>query len=209
MFRPLVRFVTDSRRLASVDTEILRLLPILHKQVFSIDSVILDLGANRGDFSKWALKRGANVYAFEPNGVAVKYIAKRLGNDSRFHLLQMAVSNSNGIQDFFVHPNSKLDPIGYSIRSSLKQMEQGFYSVNKCLVINILDLFTIFTKIDLIKIDVEGAEKEIWPILRNHWHQINYLLLEVHDGANPSLRQEMNKFIQDHKLESRWSVQWN
>jgi hypothetical protein len=88
-------------------------------------------------------------------------------------------------------------------------MEQGFYSVNKCLVINILDLFTIFTKIDLIKIDVEGAEKEIWPILRNHWHQINYLLLEVHDGANPSLRQEMNKFIQDHKLESRWSVQWN
>ena len=69
--------------------------------------------------------------------------------------------------------------------------------------------FTIFTKIDLIKIDVEGAEKEIWPILRNHWHQINYLLLEVHDGANPSLRQEMNKFIQDHKLESRWSVQWN
>jgi FkbM family methyltransferase len=207
--RPLVRFITDARRYFLIDKHILQLLPLLHNQRNLDNDVILDLGANRGDFSKWALRKGAHVYAFEPNGIATKYLAKRLLSYPKLHLLQAAVSNRNGIEEFFLHPNSEKDPLGYSIRGSLKQMEDDFKPSNSCLVLNLSDLLNVFPRVKVIKIDVEGAELEIWPILRERWSQIEFLLVEVHDSINPGLRTEMTEFIKSKKLDSKWSIQWN
>ena len=44
--------------------------------------------------------------------------------------------------------------------------------------------------IDLIKLDVEGAETEIIHDIRNHLHSINTIILEFHTSKLPSKRIE-------------------
>jgi len=207
--RPFVKLFTDARRVFIIDKHVSLLLPALYNQKNLDDEVILDLGANRGDFSKWSLKRGAHVYAFEPNRIAMHYLTKRLSSYPKLHLFQAAVSNETCIQKLFFHPDSDRDPLGYSIRGSLKEMEKDFYSGTSCFVFNLSELLKVFPKVKVTKIDIEGAELEIWPILKEHWSQIEFLMVEVHDKVNPNLRGDILEFIKINKLESRWTVQWN
>ena len=83
------------------------------------NSLILDLGANRGDFSKWALDQGASVIAFEPDKDAYLQLIKRLNKFENFFPLNSAVSNKTALSKFYFHKNKKIDPIGFSISSSL------------------------------------------------------------------------------------------
>ena len=70
------------------------------------------------------------------------------------------------------------------------------------------ELISKYSEIYLIKIDIEGAESDIWPILVENSEKFKYLLVEIHDHINPLLRKEMNKFINEKKLQGKWFCDW-
>jgi FkbM family methyltransferase len=173
------------------------------------NSVIIDLGANRGDFSDWALKQGAYVIAIEPDKKAFIYLVKRLGNKENFFPINAAVADTTGIKKLYYHINRSSDPLGHSISSSLHSskinVDQNKYE--EVLVLNLLEnLFEM--KIKLLKIDIEGGEIFIWEILKSKYKNIELLLMETHEVSGSEFRATASDFILKEKLDQNWKLDW-
>ena len=71
ILRSVYRPIRNRKNLKFINSEVLKRfgnLNLIHLK----NSLVLDLGANRGDFSKWALDQGATVIAFEPDKIVVR-----------------------------------------------------------------------------------------------------------------------------------------
>jgi hypothetical protein len=66
----------------------------------------------------------------------------------------------------------------------------------------------MFETIELLKIDIEGAETLLWPEIKVNFKKIKYLLIELHDSVNPSLRLEVESFINKNDLSESWKSDW-
>ena len=208
ILRSVYRPVRNRKNLKFINSEVLKRFDKLHQTQLK-NSLILDLGANRGDFSKWALDQGATVIAFEPDKDAYLQLIKRLNKFENFFPLNSAVSNKTGLGKFYFHKNKKIDPIGFSISSSLLEnkpnIDDSFF--NSVLCIN-LEVLIKELSIKLIKIDIEGAEALIWPTIKQNYQNIEYLLLEIHKTIDKDLTSEIKLFIEQNGLQNKWRTDW-
>ena len=208
LLRSVYRPIRNRKNLKFIESEVLKRFDNLHGTQLK-NSLILDLGANRGDFSKWALDQGASVIAFEPDKDAYLQLIKRLNKFENFFPLNSAVSNKTGLSKFYFHKNKKIDPIGFSISSSLLEekanIDNSFF--NSVLCIN-LEVLIKELPIKLIKIDIEGAEALIWPAIKQNHQNIEYLLLEIHKTINKDLISEIELFIKENSLQNKWRTDW-
>jgi FkbM family methyltransferase len=208
ILRSVYRPIRNKKNLKFIDTEIFKRFSNLN--VIDLkNSLILDLGANRGDFSKWALGQGATVIAFEPDKDAYLQLVKRLNKFENFFPLNSAVSDKTGLSKFYYHKDKKVDPIGFSISSSLVEekanIDNSFFNPVLC-----IDLEVIVKElpIKLLKIDIEGAELLIWPAIKHNYQNIEYLLLEIHRTINKDLTTEIELFIKQNGLQNKWRTDW-
>ena len=206
--RPLVHSFRDKKRVESVGKDVARLLPMLANYEFNDDDVVIDLGANRGDFSIWSLRKGAFVIGFEPHPEAFDYYTRRTKSIKKIIRMQVAISNKTELGQIYVHPHSGEDQLGFSIRASTKVEKLGFIPYSRALSINIDEIFNSIEKITLLKVDIEGSEFEIWPSIAENADKIMFLLMEIHDAMNPLLRQQIEKFIENRGLSKRWTASW-
>ena len=208
LLRSIYRPVRNRKNLKFINSEVLKRFDNLNVIQLK-NSLILDLGANRGDFSKWALDQGATVIAFEPDKDAYLQLIKRLNKFENFFPLNSAISNKTGLEKFYFHKNKKIDPIGFSISSSLLEdkpnIDNSFF--NYVLCIN-LEVLIKELSIKLMKIDIEGAEALIWPAIKQNHQNIEYLLLEIHKTINKDLISEIELFIEQNGLQNKWRTDW-
>ena len=208
ILRSFYRPIRNRKNLKFINSEVLKRFDNLNLIQLK-NSLILDLGANRGDFSKWALDRGATVIAFEPDKDAYLQLIKRLNRFENFFPLNSAISNKTGLGKFYFHKNKKIDPIGFSISSSLledkKNIDNSFF--NSVLCMN-LEIIVKELPIKLMKIDIEGAEALIWPTIKQNYQNIEYLLLEIHKTINKDLTSEIELFIEKNGLQNKWRTDW-
>ena len=208
ILRSVYRPIRNKKNLKFIDTEIFKRFSNLNVIELK-NSLILDLGANRGDFSKWALGQGATVIAFEPDKDAYLQLVKRLNKFENLFPLNLAVSNKTGLSKFYYHKDKKIDPIGFSISSSLVEekanIDNSFFNPVLC-----IDLEVIVKElpIKLLKIDIEGAESLIWPAVKQNYQNIDYLLLEIHNTINKDLSSEIELFIEQNGLQNKWRTDW-
>ena len=208
LLRSIYRPVRNRKNLKFINSEVLKRFDNLNVIQLK-NSLILDLGANRGDFSKWALDQGASVIAFEPDKDAYLQLIKRLNKFENFFPLNSAVSNKTALSKFYFHKNKKIDPIGFSISSSLLEekanIDNSFFNSVLC-----IDLEVLIKElpIKLIKIDIEGAEALIWPAIKQNYQNIEYLLLEIHKTINKDLTSEIELFIKQNSLQNKWRTDW-
>ena len=208
ILRSVYRPIRNKKNLKFIDTEIFKRFSNLNVIELK-NSLILDLGANRGDFSEWALGQGATVIAFEPDKDAYLQLVKRLNKFENFFPLNSAVSNETGLSKFYYHKDKKIDPIGFSISSSLVEekanIDNSFFNPVLC-----IDLEVIVKElpIKLLKIDIEGAESLIWPAIKQNYRNIEYLLLEIHSTINKDLTSEIELFIMQNGLQNKWRTDW-
>ena len=208
ILRSVYRPIRNKKNLKFIDKEIVKRFSNLN-MIELKNSLILDLGANRGDFSKWALGQGATVIAFEPDKDAYLQLVKRLNKFENFFPLNLAVSNKTGLSKFYYHKDKKIDPIGFSISSSLVEekanIDNSFFNSVLC-----IDLEVIVKElpIKLLKIDIEGAESLIWPAVKQNYQNIEYLLLEIHSTINKDLTSEIKLFIKQKGLQNKWRTDW-
>jgi len=140
---------------------------------------IADIGANIGLFSlkAWSLWPHARIVAFEPNPVTLQYTRKNL-DSTNVELLPFGVSDVAGKATIHQHEKSTM--------ASTEMSESGD--------IQIVSLEDVVNKlggqIDLLKIDCEGAE---WDIFRSPSMQsVRNVRMEYHLVNNKTLTEMMD-----------------
>ena len=120
------------------------------------DDIVFDVGAHIGFFSYYAKQKGAKeVYAFEPNPYVFEILKKHaeLWSD-KIKPFEIALYSSDGFQDLSIpHPLagwSTLRDVECSQKVRIKTMTLD----------NFVKEYKI-ERVDFIKIDAEGAEREI------------------------------------------------
>lgn len=142
--------------------------------------VILDIGANIGIYSLYALfnNKMAKIYAFEPeedNFNQIKDNVKINNVQGKIVPFKLAISNKSGIISFFKDPQTSR---GHSM----------FFHKGEETKVEAIKLEDIFLKLkidkcDILKIDIEGAEYDVLyncpdEILK----KIKCIMVEYHEG---------------------------
>jgi FkbM family methyltransferase len=208
--RPLAHHYTDRKIANRIRTRVYRDFPGLE---LSQHSVIFDLGMNRGRFSLAFANTGASIVGLEPNPFVFHNAVRLLSGFRNIHLLQAAAVSEPGIYRLYFHVNHRKDPIGFSISSSLQSNKTNidvdhFHNV---VGLEIATLFDCYKKIDLIKIDIEGGEVNLFESLMENFQKIEYLLVELHSDRVPDNEGKIanfRKFIEENNLDGKWKLDW-
>jgi FkbM family methyltransferase len=153
------------------------------------DIVVLDVGANIGYYSLIAATHPnvKRVIGFEPNELvlpALRYnVGLNPGAAAKLSIAEVAVGDANGVVKFYRNRESHNFGLG-SMRA------QGRDPVTVEVPLVRLDSFLPsqgLDHVDLIKIDVEGAEAAVITGLREWWaqHRRPTIAVEVHPGLLP------------------------
>jgi len=153
-------------------------------------NTMLDIGANCGLFSLYFSKRfpNANIFAFEPSDMLQEIIVSNLESRS-IHIVKMAVSNFNGETEFFTSKVSE------QTNSLFKKNVELFACEDEVLTQKVqtttLDSFIKkegIQYVDVIKIDIQGAEYLVMQCAEQTISLANYLIVEI-------------SFLDDHVFE--------
>ena len=139
--------------------------------------VVLDIGANVGLWTKFILSKGADkVYCFEPNLKAIDHLKATLRNDKNTQVIEKAVYKEKATLQFYIDDANSL--VSSLIPESGKSPS---YNVDAITLEEAINL-TGHSTINLVKIDIEGAEFEIIENLKPELaERIDSFLIEYHD----------------------------
>lgn len=144
-----------------------------------LSGTVVDAGANVGFFTLLSKEKGAKrVYSIEPDPLPYHYLEKNFSSDTSVVLINKAMSStSNPVMFDICLKNSVASTI------SKYNIGQEKYSL---LVesITIADILKIEPEINMLKLDIEGAEVEVLESLSN-FEKINQLFVEFHDDPKP------------------------
>lgn len=162
--------------------------------------VIVDVGANEGYYAH-SLARGTNaiIYSLEPNPIAYNLLCKNIevNNLKNVIPLNYAVWSSKKISEINIIP--QVTSVGTMSLIPSSFMFEAMDRVKKVPVqtITLVDLVEMYglTHIDLLKIDVEGGELEVFkgglPIL----DIVDRIVLEYH---SQDIRREVTELLAQH-----------
>ena len=148
-------------------------------------SLVIDVGANVGKFTKIFLKKEFKVHAFEPDPIAINELKKNCGHDENLKLFEVAVGIKNESKKLYRY--RKFDAanpettIGSSVLSFRRGKDKPFVEI-KC--VDFIDyLKNIENKIALLKMDIEGAEVEILEKIIDEklYKKIGKIYAETHE----------------------------
>ncbi len=127
--------------------------------------VCLDVGANIGNYSKLLLeKTNSKVYAFEPMEKSFEELKKiKEKYKDRFFIEKLALGNEDGVKQIYsanetsekASLEKNLEKLSFIDKNNLREYD---ISIKK---IDSLDFFDTNSKVDFLKIDVEGHEYEV------------------------------------------------
>lgn len=128
-------------------------------------TMIFDVGANVGSYSKVFLENGANVIAFEPQEHCQKILKRRFTDVPNFKLFPFACGSTVG-QAHIYKPNSHtIASMNVNWINKVKgtnRFEGEEWSIKETIQVETLDnAIKRFHKPDYIKIDVEGYELDV------------------------------------------------
>jgi FkbM family methyltransferase len=142
--------------------------------------IVFDVGANAGVYSIQQARRGARVYAFEPNPDCHRRLQKsvRLNNlESRVTAANCALGGAAGSAELLVpgpltmggslRPEWSSDAAAMSLTVEVKTVDR---------VVQALGI----DRIDLFKLDVEGFELEVLQGARETLRTVDRLIIEYH-----------------------------
>ncbi len=144
---------------------------------FKDDDIVIDIGANNGDFYLCFDKK-IKYYAYEPSPVVFSNLEYNIKNQNLYNL---GVSNSegNGI-DFYLSDefgDSSILPINNYTKKITIETTTLDKEINK-----------IQEKIKLIKVEAEGFEPEILQGLKKYLNYVEYITIDC--GFERGIKQE-------------------
>lgn len=149
----------------SATTEVeARTVAELAKQRIAGEIIVLDIGANVGDWSASIQKHlpDSSVIAFEPSKEAYEILKDRFKNSSRFSCINLAVSKKN--IETFLYADSSASGLGSLTKRRVTHFGMTFEhkeSVKVTTLDNWLENKTPKVLPTVIKMDVEGHELDV------------------------------------------------
>lgn len=160
--------------------------------------IIVDAGANIGLASiQFSIKYpDATIYSIEPENENFEMLKKNTETYSNIKPIRAALMNYDG--------NGTVIDIGegdlaYQIGTD---MSEGIQSVN-CISIASLCEKNSIPQIDLLKIDIEGAEKEIFSGDCSWLDNVSVLIIELHERYKAGCNETVFNAIRD-KFDMEW-----
>lgn len=172
----------------------LKLIPVL-KNIGKGD-VVLDCGANVGDITQKFIATGAQVYAFEPDPTAFDILQKRFQNTANVTLLNKGVWDRNTRLALYTHKDNSEGEAAYTVSSSIISNKVNV-DASKARQIEVIDLTEFIAnlsrRVNLIKLDVEGAETEILKkvIEKDTYQLFDAMYVETHETKIPGQKEEL------------------
>ncbi len=123
----------------------------------------IDIGANLGIYTLYALKAGCSVYSYEPTPRIYKILLDNIGINGfepskKARVFNLAISDNEGEVDFSIFDVSGHNSF-YPQTESDKKIKVKTVSLDKHL--------SHLSKVDIVKIDVEGAEPLVLNGMKN------------------------------------------
>ena len=151
--------------------------------------VVIDIGANIGFFSYYAIINGASkVYAFEPGLAQSQSIKDNFGDIDTLTIESKAVSNHTDTLTYIQNNTFSVKSTNYINMSNMED-----YIITECECVNLMEycVNNNINKINFLKIDCEGAEYDIFKSLSDDFiKNIDKISMEFHlnkDGKVKSL----------------------
>jgi len=172
----------------------LKLIPILKR--LGKDSLVLDCGANIGKITERFANTGARVIAFEPDPVAFEVLSNRFRNNAKVECINKGVWDKNAQVHFYSHEAQQQDEVEFTVASSIKDTKINV-NPSAATTIEVIDLVEFLQnlqhRVNVIKMDVEGAETEIlFKILDTKAYQLfDTMYVETHETKIPEQKQQL------------------
>lgn len=151
---------------------------------------IVDLGSNTGiSVRYWKDKYPkAIIVGVEPSPDNVKIFQKNLD-------LNYIVNDVNIVQGCIgaICRTVNLDYKGEEWGIKMQEVAEGSGDVNVTTICELLNMFPSISNIDLMKVDIEGAEIELFSECRDWIHMVKNLVIEIHPPYT------VNQFLNDYK----------
>jgi FkbM family methyltransferase len=156
----------------------------------NINSYIIDLGANKGDFAKYFLDTyGCNIYCVEPNINLLNSTPTNIRNK----IDNYVISNQNGKCSFHISQNSEASSIYKNISNKFgnsQAVEVPSITLSSYLEQKNIDI------IEILKIDIEGGEIDLLNYLPDRvLNSINQITVEFHDFIFPEQADLVKKIV--------------
>jgi FkbM family methyltransferase len=143
-------------------------------QLLPKGSVVFDVGANRGQSIEFFLRvsQDVEVYSFEPAHKIFESLREIYGKSKGIYLFNIAMGSTEEQKIFFEHPfdetSTFIKPNVSSVWQSRKEkilgIERGGVFSESLVEVSTIDRFCSdhqISRIDLLKVDVEGYELEV------------------------------------------------
>ncbi len=162
------------------------------------NSIAIDCGANVGDISLRLAKTGAQVFSFEPNPFAYKTLVDKVKGYKNVTTYEKGVWDKNTTTKLYLHNQAENDEAFWSFGSSIVKTK-GNIDKERSVEVEIIDLTEFIDqldqKVDLLKIDIEGAECELLEkfIEKELYKKVALTLVETHDRKIAGQKQKTNK----------------
>jgi FkbM family methyltransferase len=146
------------------------------------NSIVLDFGANIGNFSRYINdKFKSRLFLYEPNPYCCEILRKKFSSYHNVKIFNSGVYNVSGFKKFYM---TIYDRIGFSISESCSfDKSKKDLDLKNFLLIKTLGIENILSKynhINLLKIDIEGAEYKIINTVIKNINKIDVVFCEFH-----------------------------
>ncbi len=170
--------------------------------------ILIDCGANTGQETIPALKKGAIVYAFEPHPEAFAILQKKVGTTNKVHLYNQGVWDRKSKLKLYLHQNHDQNAVTWSTGASFVKEKENI-DPSKFVEVDVIDLADFIEKlkrpVQFLKIDVEGVEFDILSGLidRGIYKKVGVILVETHANKMKELKpkeEAIKKIIAKKKI---------
>ncbi len=151
----------------------------------------IDIGANVGSWTDYAINKFENIYLFECNHDLSNYLNRKYKSKNKVKIFKEALSDRKGVSEFFIPIQN--GNIQEARASTIKPQNESF--IQQEISLNVLDDYKI-ENVECIKIDVEGAELAVLmggiKTIKKHFP---LMVIEIEERHNKNTSTQVYNFL--------------
>ena len=170
-----------------------------------LPKIIIDAGANIGFTTLFLSKQypTAKIFSLEPNGENYELLKKNTIGYPNIYPIQSALWNTSGTIEILDKGFGVRGYVVENTNNALKgqEMNKPVTSMPSTTMAELVQKYQL-SSIDILKIDIEGSEKEVFSADIEKWLPITKcLIIELHDRMKPGCSQAVFKALADYNFE--------
>lgn len=184
----------------SLEKKMMEEYEFLYKEIFVFNSyncepgeldgrIVIDIGANTGYFSIYAIKNGAKkVYAYEPNRENYIKLVERTKDFDNIIAINKAVHAPNVEKCYLVNDNNPcLSPEENGVRTEVRIPTANEREKGTIDCISLKEIMDGISENVILKTDCEGSEYDFFlPCSKKTLQKIDIIYSEFHDKLHPN-----------------------